>query len=117
MVALAFAGFMLMAVAIALVDWRRGWLLAIVVGFLQDPARKLTPGGPVVMTMSIIVIYAVVVFSSQTTLQRSFRDLTRRFGNLYTTAAVFGFFMVLVAVNGLFTYGLDLWKFPALSLF
>ncbi len=117
MVALTFAGFMLMAVAIALVDWRRGWLLAILVGFLQDPARKLTPGGPVIMTMSIIVVYAVVVFSSQATLQKSFRDLTRRFGTLYTAAAVFGFFMLLGAVNGLFTYGLELWKVPALSLF
>jgi hypothetical protein len=117
MVALTFAGFMLMAVAIALVDWRRGWLMAIVVGFLQDPARKLTPGGPVVMTMSIVIIYAVVVFAAQKTLQKSFRELTRHYGSLYTTAAIFGFFMVLGAINGLFTYGLELWKVPALSLF
>ena len=36
---LAFLG---AACAYALVDWRRGWMLVMVCGVIQDPVRKLT---------------------------------------------------------------------------
>jgi hypothetical protein len=117
MITLTFAGFMLMAASIALVDWRRGWLMAMAVAFLQDPARKLTPGTPVIMTLSNVAIYAIVIFSAQGTLQRSFRELSRRFSGVYATGAIFAFFLVLGAFNGLFTYGIEYWKVPVLSLF
>lgn len=116
-VPIIFAGFMFLSVAIALLDWRRGWLLAIVCAFLEDPARKLTPGTPVVMTLSVIVIYVVVLFSSQAHLQRQFADLSRRFAQVYSAALLFMLFLVLAAINGVATYGLELWKVPALSLF
>jgi Ca2+/Na+ antiporter len=112
-----FLALMLLSVAIALVDWRRGWLLAILVGVLQDPARKLTPGTPVVMSLSIVLIYFVVIFASQKTLQAHARDFSRRFGNVFGGVTIVLFFLVLAAVNGVFTFGLDGWKAPALSLF
>jgi len=49
-----------LAALVALVDWRRGWLLAVVIGILQDPARKLTPGTPVEMTFSILAVYFAI---------------------------------------------------------
>ncbi|MDP9360704.1 MAG: hypothetical protein M3P29_04550 [Acidobacteriota bacterium] len=112
-----FFALMLLSVAIALADWRRGWLLAILVGVLQDPARKLTPGTPVVMSLSIVVIYFVIIFAAQSTLQVHAREFSRRFANLFAGLSVVLFFLVLAAVNGLFTFGLDQWKAPALSLF
>lgn len=42
---------------VGLFDWRRGLLLCIAVGFLQDPLRKITPGQPVAF-----VVLAGVVF-------------------------------------------------------
>ncbi|MEO8033155.1 MAG: hypothetical protein ABI837_01900 [Acidobacteriota bacterium] len=116
-VPIVFTGFMLLATAIALLDWRRGWLLAIVCMFLEDPARKLTPGTPVVMTLSVIVIYVVVLFSSQPNLSRQFADLNRRFSQVYGAAMIFMLFLFLAAINGIATFGLELWKVPALSLF
>jgi hypothetical protein len=116
-IAISFAAFMALAATVALVDWRRGWLLAIAAAFLQDPARKLTPGHPVVMTFSVIIIYVVILFAAQKHLQREFSDLSRRFSMVYGAAMIFLFFLILAAVNGLGTFGLELWKVPALSLF
>jgi Ca2+/Na+ antiporter len=116
-ITICFAGFMCLAASVALLDWRRGWLLAIVATCLQDPARKLTPGTPVVMTFSVILIYIVILFAAQSPLQREFRDLSRRFPNVYGMLIIFLGFLALAAVNGLGTYGVALWKVPALSLF
>jgi len=112
-----FLALMLLSVAIALVDWRRGWLLAILVGVLQDPARKLTPGTPVVMSLSIVVIYFVIIFAAQKTLQAHAREFSNRFANIFAGLTVVLFFLFLAAVNGIFTFGLDGWKAPALGLF
>lgn len=53
----------LLAIAIVglllcLSDWRLGFLLCLIVGFLQDPIRKLIPGEPVYITSGIIVYLA-----------------------------------------------------------
>src|ERR1700756_2367599 len=116
-ITILFAAFLLMSISITLVDWRRGWLLAILCGVLQDPARKLTPGTPVLMSVSIVLIYAVVIFSAQATLQRYSREFSRRFGTLFSSLIFFFIFLTLAAVNGLFTFGLDQWKAPAMSFF
>jgi len=34
-------------------DWKRGLWICILVGFLQDPVRKLIPGEPVMVTISV----------------------------------------------------------------
>jgi hypothetical protein len=112
-----FFALVFLSVAIALADWRRGWLLALLVGVLQDPARKLTPGTPVAMSLSIVLIYFVIIFTAQKHLQAHVREFGKRFSNLYGGLAVVLFFLFLAAVNGLFTFGLEGWKAPALGLF
>jgi hypothetical protein len=116
-VTVLFVAFMLLSAALALVDWRRGWPLALLVGVLADPARKLTPGTPVAMSLSIIAVYLVIIFSAQKTLQTHAREFSRRFSNLFGGLTVVLFFLFLAAVNGLFTFGLEGWKAPALGLF
>jgi hypothetical protein len=116
-ITIIFAAFLVMSISITLVDWRRGWLLAIVCGVLQDPARKLTPGTPVVMSVSIVLIYAVVIFSAQAKLQQYGREFSRRFSGLFGALLFFFIFLFLAAVNGLFTFGIDQWKAPAMSFF
>lgn len=117
MITILFAALLALSTAIALVDWRRGWLLAVLCGVLQDPARKLTPGAPVAMTLSIVVVYIVVIFAAQGSLQREAREFSRRFSQVKVAAGAVFVFLILAALNGLVTYGLENWKAPALALF
>lgn len=117
MITIVFLAFLGMSMSMALVDWRRGWVLAVACGMLQDPARKLTPGTPVAMTLSVVLVYAVVLFSAQHSLQAHAREFSRRFSSLKESGAFVFIFLFLAAVNGLFTFGLENWKAPALALF
>jgi hypothetical protein len=117
MITIVFLGFLLLSMTVALVDWRRGWLMAILCGVLQDPVRKLTPGSPVVITLSIMAVYAMILFGGSGALQRQAREFTRRFGSLYAALIIVLLFMALAAIRGLFTFGVAGWKAPALSLF
>ncbi|HXH41306.1 MAG TPA: hypothetical protein VNN08_21945 [Thermoanaerobaculia bacterium] len=117
MITIIFVAFLLLSMSVALVDWRRGWLLAVLCGVLQDPARKMTPGTPVAMSLSIVLVYAIVLFAAQGELQTHTRDFLRRFANLYASGILVVVFLALAAVNGIVTFGIANWKIPALSLF
>jgi hypothetical protein len=113
----AYLGFVGLACLVAIVDWRRGWLLVLACGVLQDPVRKLTPGAPVYVSFAVVGLYAVILFSARRELIAHVREFTQRFANLSASVFVFILFLGVAAVNGLVTYGADKWKVPALSLF
>jgi hypothetical protein len=76
MITIVFAAFLALAAMVAITDWRRGVLMLILVGVLQDPARKLTPGTPFLMTMSVVLIYAAIIIAIQAQLQSALADFT-----------------------------------------
>jgi hypothetical protein len=117
MITIGFLSFVAFAAIVSLADWRRGWLLAVIVGVLQDPVRKLVPGSPVFLTFSIVGVYIAILFATQQRMQRALRDFANRFANLWGAFGVVLLFLVLAAMNGLMTYGVALWKAPLLSLF
>jgi len=117
MITIGFLAFVAFAATVSLADWRRGWLLALIVGVLQDPVRKLVPNAPVYLTFSIVGVYIAILFSVQQRMQRALRDFSKRFPNIWSMFGVVMLFLVLAAVNGLMTYGITLWKAPLLSLF
>ncbi len=53
-----------LGLGVALVDWRKGLLTCIAVGFLQDPLRKLWPGEPIYLTALVGVLFAVVALGA-----------------------------------------------------
>jgi len=116
MITVIFAAILVLAVGIALLNWRHGWMAAVVCGVLQDPFRKLTPGTPAMMSMSIVVVYLVVLIAASATLQRNRRDFQLRFPNVYNTGFVVILFLMLAALRGVVTFGVANWKVPALSL-
>jgi hypothetical protein len=116
MITLLFGAILLASMAVALSNWRHGWLAAVLCGILQDPVRKLTPGTPAVLTMSIVAVYAVILFAALGALQRNRIDFAHRFPNLYSTIALFLVMLSFAAMNGLATFGLSNWKVPALSM-
>jgi len=115
MIALSFAALVALAAAVSLVDWRRGWLLAIIVGVLQDPARKLTPGSPVVMTFSILAVYAVILLAARGPILAGMRDISKRYPHLSLAGIVVLLFLFVAAINGLATFGIENWRVPLLS--
>lgn len=117
MIDASFVAFLLMCITATLLDWRRGWLLTIVCGVLQDPVRKLSPGAWVGISLSVVVVYFVVIFAGQSEIEAGIHHLTRRFANLYAAFLFVFFSLLLAAVNGIVTFGMEYWKVPALSLF
>ncbi len=98
-------------------DWRRAWPLAVVCGVLQDPARKLTPGQPVYMTFTVVIVYAAILFAASRELRANAVEFSRRFADITRIATLFIVLLLVAAVNGLITYGLSNWQVPALGLF
>lgn len=117
MITIVFYAFVALACVVALVDWRRGWLLAVLVGILQDPVRKLTPGSPVAMSFSIVLVYAAILFAAQRDLQADLREFSKRFSNVSLMFLIVLLFLVLAALNGIVNFGIAYWKVPLLSLF
>src|SRR5262245_30663251 len=117
MLLIIFAGFLLLSMTVALIDWRRGWLMAVICGVLQDPVRKMTPGTPVAITLSVMIVYAMILVAALPQLQRDGKEFGRRFARIYSAALLVFVFIVLGALRGLSTYGLEGWRAPALSLF
>ena len=101
--------------AYAFIDWRRGWFLIMVCGVIQDPVRKLSPGSPVVISFAVVAIYAVILFAARNDMRRHAIEFTRRFPSVATGMMVFFFLLVIAAVNGLVTYGIDKWPAPLVS--
>jgi len=117
MIPILFGAILLVAIGVALIDWRAGWFAAILCGVLQDPFRKMTPGTPAVMTMSIVAVYSVVLIAAAATLYRNRRDFAFRFPNVYSSAFIVIIFLMLAALRGIATFGVALWKVPVLSFF
>ncbi len=116
-VLIIFSAVVALACMVALTDWRRAWLLAVVIGVLQDPARKLTAGAPVYMTFSIVAASATILFAGQRHLQNAARDFIRRFSDIWLAFAALLLFLVLATLNGVVTFGLTNWKASVLCLF
>lgn len=116
MILMLFGAVLLISMAVAFTNWRHGWLAAVVCGILQDPVRKLTPGTPAALSMSIVLVYGVILFAALASLQRNRFDFAKRFPNLYSTIVLFVVMLVFAALNGLATFGLEAWQVPALSL-
>lgn len=103
------------ACVIAVMDWRRGWLLVPLCGVLQDPVRKLTAGTPVWISFLVVGLYCVILFGARRAVAGQLNDFARRFGQVQSAIVAFVFLLVISALNGLITFGFDKWKAPALS--
>lgn len=103
------------ACAFALVDWRRGWLLVMLCGVIQDPVRKLTGGSPVYISFLVVLLYGSILFSARNEMRAYGIEFTRRFQNISTGLVAFVFLLILAALNGMVTYGFDKWEAPTIS--
>jgi hypothetical protein len=69
-------GLVIIAMALSFANWRVGVLICLVVGFLQDPLRKLVPGEPVVFTALVAApLLGTVLGAHLRKVRLSFRPL------------------------------------------
>lgn len=110
-----YLAFLAFACTYTIRDWRGAWLFVIVCGVVQDPVRKLTPGEPVAVSFLVVGLFGVIMIAARNELLVALKDLARRFPKLCTALMVFLVALIIAAMNGLFTYGVQHWKVPALS--
>ena len=89
------AVFVLLAVLVTLENWRRGILLAVLIGFAQDPLRKITPDEPVFF---VVLALAMAVFAGTVAWTRlgGFRINRMLQGDRVLRDAVSVMFMIVV---------------------
>jgi len=115
MVTYAFLGLVGLATALALRDWRRGVLLGIAVGLLQDPVRKLTPGTPAIMAVSSFPVWIAVLVRLRLSESGAWRRLRQDWPRVARRMVIF-VFLLLPAAAMAFQYGLGAWRLVVIGL-
>lgn len=78
-------------------DWRRGLLFLLLVGFLQDPIRKILPGTPVYMQVAVLSYLGVVVLCA--VLQNANFRVSSLYGDDSRLKQAWTLFVLLVALQ------------------
>jgi len=93
-----------------LLDWRKGIFVCILVGFLQDPIRKIVPGQPVHFVVLVgVFVAATVVGAKMKRVPLKLMPLHRWYGILRTPLR---FFAAIVTIQA----GMTLIKFSSPTL-
>ena len=110
MIILVILLFTALALALLSGDWRSGFLITVVIGFAQDPIRKLTPGQPGLYVGLVLVAFVASAFVLLQRHQGRF-ELPMMFPFtpvLRQWAPVFVLLIVVQAINALVRWGLPL---------
>lgn len=101
---------------VALRNWRWGFGAAIVVGFLQDPLRKLMPGTPSYLTMASAPVWMATVLSAAYAGQLSPQRFFNTFPRLAAWIQVFAVYLLVPAAISA-SYGQGTWQITLLGAF
>jgi O-antigen ligase len=110
-----FALAIVVSVIVALVRWRAGIYLMIIVGSLQDPIRKITPDAPAIMAISSLPIWCAMIISSFHS-AHSWQAFRQKWPQLARMTVLF-LISLLPATLLVFQYGLDAWRMAAIGIF
>jgi hypothetical protein len=109
-----FALLVVVCVLVALVRWRTGAYLMIIVGTLQDPVRKLTPDAPAIMAVSSLPIWCAMILSSVRV--HSWRTFRQKWPQLARLTVLF-LISLLPASLLVFQYGVEAWRVAVIGMF
>jgi hypothetical protein len=112
-------GFMLLvaaAAALALFQWRLGLLAMVLVGVLQDPARKMTPGSPGFMALCAGMVWAGAVAGAVLRGEVRWRHFRLHFRGLSNAIALFTLLLVPAAIRSA-TYSEGSWQITLVGVF
>ena len=115
MISELFAILIVASTLVALVRWRTGIYLMIIVGTLQDPVRKLTTDAPAIMAVSSLPIWCAMIVSSFHS-AHSWKSFRQKWPQLARLTFIF-VLSLLPATILVFQYGLDAWRIAAIGIF
>ncbi|MFC1605463.1 hypothetical protein ACFL33_01200 [Pseudomonadota bacterium] len=107
MITLFFFALVGVAAIVSLSDWRKGLLLMILVGLLQDPVRKIMPGAPVYMVLAFTPIWLVVGASVLFSGGQAWSRFLGTFPQLGVSIRFLGYSLLLAFLVLLIKHGFD----------
>lgn len=112
-----FAAFVFAGACAAFADTRLGLRLAIVVGVLQDPVRKLTPGAPPILAIAALPVVAMALLGLFTRDPRALARLARAHPRLVDSLRMFALALLPGLGILLVSYGASAWRAALLGVF
>ena len=90
---------------VAISNWRKGVFMMILIGAVQDPVRKLTPGAPGYLVLSTTVVFFAVIIGAYLKRERPWPWFRRSYGKLSFAVRLF---LISLIPAGLMTLSLGL---------
>jgi len=111
-----FFGLVIFGCVMALVRWRWGIALAILVGLLQDPFRKMIPGAPSYLVMASAPIWLLSIVSAAFHNPSWIHRFLNTFPRLGMWIQIFAAYLLIPATISA-TYGTNTWQITLLGIF
>lgn len=116
MIIYIFVALIILGVAAAFGEWRRGLYMVLIVGMLQDPVRKLTPEAPPIFVLSTLPIWFAIVLNAFGQEKRALILFSQYYIKLISRMKMFAITLMPAAVVMLM-HGLFLWRVVVLGAF
>ncbi|MCC9601222.1 hypothetical protein LOC67_11755 [Stieleria sp. JC731] len=93
MITIVYLGLLGIACLVALTDWRKAVYWAIALDFLRDPVRKLTVGEPVLLTVSVLGLWAMITLCAWNRSRSEIEQALREHGKV-----TYAFRLLVIAI-------------------
>jgi len=110
------AGLVAVAILVAFRNWRWGVVLGFLIGIIQDPIRKVTPGTPGLMAVSSAPVWIAVILSGLGARPRSVVRFRRAFPHVATWMLLLTMSLVPATLQ-LFKLGPAVWQLALIGLY
>jgi hypothetical protein len=107
--------FILVAAFLSLQDWRRGIFFMMLIAAVQDPIRKMIPGAPGYLTLSIMPVWFSMIFKAMPFLPGYRNEFRLRFPQLTSIVRMFILSIIPAAFISA-TYGPGSWQITLIGL-
>jgi len=115
MILYGFIFFLAIAAFLSFENWRRGIFFLILIAAVQDPLRKMIPGAPGYLVLSIMPVWFSMVFKSLHVILKYWNDFTVHFSQLSGTIKLFLISLIPASLISA-TYGPGSWQITIIGL-
>lgn len=115
MILYGFIFLLIVAAFLVLQDWRRGIFFMILIAAIQDPVRKMIPGTPGYLTLSIMPVWFSMIFKAMPFLSGYRNEFRLHFPQLTSIVKIFILSVIPAALISA-TYGPGSWQITIIGL-